>query len=395
MNISTNDICCGCGACEQICARKAINMQPNDEGFVYPKVNVDLCTDCGLCTKVCPELRSKESLNSTGEAMAAQAKDNGMLAVSSSGGIFSVVANYVLDQGGVVVGAELSDEIKVRHIVVDKKEDLHKLQGSKYAQSDTTGIYKDVKQLLQSGRYVFFTGTPCQVSALKLYLRKPYDNLLTSDLVCHGAPSPMMFSELKSYLEKKYGGKLLHYQFRSKKLLGWSRVSACTMLINGKKKHIYYDEMMRAFFQSFLAGHNLRMDCYKCPFTCTERAGDFTMADFWSLKSSNPSFPRQHRGVSMLLVNSEKGKAVLDACKDRIYIEPSNLDIILGGNNSQLKHPTELTNERETIFDFMFNHTDEFILKYLKGNPKADKRNFYKTAFKEQIKKLIHFNGQY
>ena len=395
MNISNNTICCGCGACEQICSKHAISMRPNKEGFLYPKLEESLCVDCGLCSKICPELHAADSLNPTGYPLAAQAKANKVLDKSSSGGIFSVVAEYVLNNGGVVVGAELTENMKVRHVIVDNVRELNKLCGSKYAQSNTSNIYKSVKELLQQGRFVFFTGTPCQVSALKLFLRRPFENLLTADLICHGVPSLLMFNMIVEYLEKKYKGKVMDYQFRSKKLTGWSRVSACTMLINGKIKHIYYNEMMRAFFQAFLDGHVLRMDCYQCPFTRTERAGDFTMADFWSLMSTNPKFPRQHRGVSMILVNTEKGQSILDACLDKIYMEPSDLDVILAGYNYQLKHPTELTSERGTIFDFLQKYPEDFINKYLRGDISSDKRNFYFTAFKEQIKKILRYGGQY
>lgn len=395
MNISNNTICCGCGACEQICSKHAISMRPNKEGFLYPKLEESLCVDCGLCSKICPELHTADSLNPTGYPLAAQAKANKVLDNSSSGGIFSVVAEYVLNNGGVVVGAELTENMKVRHVIVDNVQELNKLCGSKYAQSNTSNIYKRVKELLQQGRFVFFTGTPCQVSALNLFLRRPFENLLTADLICHGVPSPLMFNMIVEYLEKKYKGKVMDYQFRSKKLTGWSRVSACTMLINGKIKHIYYNEMMRAFFQAFLDGHVLRMDCYQCPFTRTERAGDFTMADFWSLKSTNPKFPRQHRGVSMILVNTEKGQSILEACLDKIYMEPSDLDVILAGYDYQLKHPTELTSERGAIFDFLQKYPEDFINKYLRGDISSDKRNFYFTAFKEQIKKILRYGGQY
>lgn len=395
MNISTNKICCGCGACEQICSKHAISMIPNKEGFLYPTIDDCLCVDCGLCSKICPELHVADSLNPTGYPLAAQAKANKVLENSSSGGIFSVVAEYVLNQGGVVVGAELSKNMEVRHIVVDKIQELHKLCGSKYLQSNTSDIYKNVKNLLKKGRLVFFTGTPCQVSALKLFLRKPYENLITADLICHGVPSPLMFNMVVEYLEHKYKGKVIDYQFRSKKMTGWSRVSACTMLINGKKKRIYYDEMMRAFFQAFLAGHVLRMDCYQCPFTRTERTGDFTMADFWSLRATNPKFPRQHRGVSMLFINSEKGNRIINECSYLIYKELSNLDIILSGKNYQLKCPAELTSERNGIFDFLRDNPNEFIAKYLQGNITEDKRRFYVTMLKEKIKKIIHYGGQY
>lgn len=395
MNISTNKLCSGCGACEQICSKHAIKMLPDKEGFSYPDVDKDSCVDCGLCLKICPELHFNDTLNTSGTPFAIQARTNSILENSSSGGVFSVISENVLTKGGVVVGAELSEDMKVRHVIVDKKSDLHKLQGSKYSQSDMGNIYAEIKRLLNEGRYVFFSGTPCQVSALKLFLRKPFDNLLTADLVCHGTPSPLMFEMLKDYLEKKYNGKVIDYQFRSKKKLGWSRVSSCTILKNGRKKHIYYDEMMRAFFQSFLDGHVLRMDCYQCPFTKTERTGDFTMGDFWSLHTTNPDFPRQHRGVSMILVNTDKGKAAIESCSKKLIIESSDLNVILAGYNYQLKHPTKFTDERKDIFDFMQNDTEAFILKYLKGNPAIDKRNFYIRVVKEQIKKLIRYGRQY
>ena len=391
-NISVNNLCCGCSACEQICPKKAVTMQPDDEGFLYPRIEDALCIDCGLCTNVCPELHYIDTLNPTGKAFAMQANDFELLERSSSGGIFSVIARHVLLQ---VVGAELTTDLKVQHVLIERLEDLHKLQGSKYVQSDTNNIFKQVKIKLKEGKKVFFTGTPCQVSALKLFLHKPYDNLITSDLVCHGTPSPLMFKQLIDYLEQKYKGKVIAYQFRSKKMTGWSRVSACTMLINGKQKHIYYDEMMRAFFQAFLDGHVLRMDCYRCPFTKKERTGDLTMADFWSLNRTNPSFRRQHRGVSMILTNTDKAKEILEECSKEFYKESSDMGLIVSGLNYQLKRPTTLTDDRIGIFDFMSNQSDGFIRKYITKGVFADKRLFYITAIKEQIKKLVRFNGQY
>ena len=371
-------------------------MTPDKEGFAYPVVQDDLCVECGLCTKVCPELQPEACLNPRGTLYAAQAKSNAVLERSSSGGIFSVVAEHILQQGGAVVGAELNDQMKVCHAVVDSQEDLIRLCGSKYVQSDTTGIYREVKDLLKAGRLVFFTGTPCQVAALNLYLGKLYDNLLTADLVCHGTPSPLMFGMLVEYLEHKYKGKMTDYHFRSKTMIGWTHTSSSSSYADkGRTFRVYYDEMMRAFQKSFLAGHVLRMDCYRCPFARPERTGDFTMADFWSLDKTNPNFPRKHRGVSMLMVNTDKGQRIIEQCASQLYRESADLDIVLSGRNVQLKQPADLTPEREGIFDFLRNNPDGFIGKYLNGDLAGDKRRFYITAIKEHIKKAIHYGGQY
>ena len=395
MNISTNEFCCGCRACEQICPKQAIALTSDREGFYYPLLDAYKCVDCGLCSDVCPVLNYETSLYSRGKAFAAQAKDNKILNVSSSGGIFSVVAKNVLKKGGVVVGAELTKELIVKHVAIEKVTDLYRLQGSKYAQSDTTEIYQEVKGYLKSGRLVFFTGTPCHVSALKLFLRKDYDNLLTSDVVCHGVPSIKMFHQLIKYIEEDQQSKVIDYRFRDKTLLGWSRVSSCTLQKGNKILPLYYNKYMRAFFQAFLEGHVLRMDCYKCPFTKVERTGDFTMADFWSLKDSNPNFPRQHRGVSMVLVNSDKGRKLFNDISKDILLEDSDLDIIVGGYNYQLKHPTELTPERSRIFEIFMNDRDKFLSNYIRCRVKCDRKKFYISAIKEIIKKTIRYHGQY
>ena len=214
--------CCGCGACEQVCPKRCITMKPDEEGFLYPEVNADACVNCGLCEKVCPILSAAERETQYPQAVyAAFAKDEQVRKNSSSGGIFTLLAEWVLAQGGTVYGAGFADDFSVHHIRIETPEQLYLLRGSKYLQSRMESAYRDAKTDLEAGRAVLFSGTGCQIASLKRFLRKDYDNLYAVDVLCHGVPSAKVWSFYLQEKEKMLKDKITAANFRNKKN-GWS-----------------------------------------------------------------------------------------------------------------------------------------------------------------------------
>lgn len=367
--LTNNDSdCCGCRACEQVCGHHALCMKPNDEGFLYPVLDCSKCVECGLCEIVCPMMNPEKTLHEEGKALVAQNTDVDDLKTSSSGGGFIAMAKYVLSKKGVIYGAAYQDGPIVTHQRVDNLKDLEKLKGSKYVQSDTCNVYSQIKADLRNGRLVYFVGTPCQVAGLKLFLRKDFENLITSDLICHGTPSPKIFQNTVNHIEKKLDADFVDYSFRDKRIRGWSCSSSSSYKIHttGKLKYLNYNKDMEAYFKAFISGHLMRMNCYQCPFANTHRCGDITLADFWGVREYMPDFPSIHRGVSLFLVNSEKGKTLLDEVKGQFILRSIPMNIAVE-TNANLLHPTPFTDEREKSYLLAFEDYSAFLDKYYIG----------------------------
>lgn len=343
-------LCSECNACKQICSRDAIQMIQNNEGFSYPEVDKDKCVDCGLCVNVCPMINADRIKQETGKVYAAQLKDRKTLLKSSSGGVFSLIAEYVISKGGVVFGAAWDDHLQLHHIGVETQDKLSNLRGSKYVHSDIGNSYREVRDLLRKGRWVYFTGTPCQIAGLKLFLRKDYSNLLTSDLICHGTPSQKIFNRFVKQMEEDRCVELNDYQFRDKKVFGWSCSSSSSSIDKktGKRRYHFYDKNMIAYFQAFIKGHITREDCYQCPFACPQRVSDITLADYWDISSHHKDFPNQRDGVSLITVNSSKGLEMLSATKDKVTVMDSTIEYAIETSNHNLKAPTPRPKERDT-----------------------------------------------
>lgn len=311
--------CCACTACEQACPVNAISFTKDEEGFLYPTINKEKCIDCSLCERVCPVESPNYSNTETPEVYAAMVKEVEQRKKSSSGGMFYAIASWILNQGGKVYGATMDENHQVKHIGVDNFEDLNLLRGSKYVQSDLQQVFADIKKELKAGRWCYFVGTGCQVAGLKSFLRKDYDTLLTSDLVCHGVPSQWLFDQHIKYLEDKYKGKVSNYHFRNNE--GWG---GCEMfdLTNHKgktKRYKFPSYDLSPYLYSFMYGMTSRYSCYECPFARIPRQGDITLADYWGVKEFFPEMD-DSKGVSMILVNSSNGQKVWNAVKvDNIF----------------------------------------------------------------------------
>ena len=300
--------CSGCHACFSACPKNCIVMLKDEEGFLYPKVNESDCIDCGLCEKVCPILNNQATNKEMPTAFAAKNPNEVQRKESSSGGIFSLIANKILSSGGKVFGASFDDDFNVVHVGISNAEGLNKLRGSKYVQSVIGDVFKEVKTELDLGTEVLFSGTPCQVEGLKSYLRKDYSNLFLVDLICHGVPSSNAWQKYLSDLETKYNSKIAKVTFRNKEQ-SWKRYSICITFDSGEQLIQKFNEnnYMKAFLRNFC----LRPSCYTCNFKGLSRKSDITLADFWGIESVLPVMD-DDKGTSLVLAHTQKGKDLID-----------------------------------------------------------------------------------
>ena len=335
-NISIiEDNCFGCASCVQICIQSAIEMKYNREGFLYPFVDGNKCTECGVCLAHCPVNFKINKKTYSQKAYAAYSNDK-IAKESSSGGIFTVLSEYILEQRGVVCGAAFDDKWLVHHILVDNKIDLLNLKTSKYVQSDTEKVYSEIKNILKSGKVVLFSGTPCQVAGLYAFLKKKYENLYTIDIFCHGVPSPLVW---KKYVNEIIETKdIVNINFRDKNIgkkiaannKGWQNFNLTILRKNGEEFSQNHQENI--FFKGFLKNLYLRRSCYVCPFANTSRCGDISIGDFWGYRAIDDKRDTSN-GMSAVLINSKKGEELFNSIISKIKFKKSiSINDIIRGN---------------------------------------------------------------
>ncbi len=372
--------CCGCTACQQICSHGVITMEADDDGFIFPIKNLSTCINCGLCEKVCPFSQPKYYNNTLG-VYATSVKDIVERKRSSSGGLFYAIAKYVIENDGIVFGSILDEKLKVRHACAESVEDLAKMRGSKYVQSALYNTYKSVKEELVKGRLVYFTGVGCQVAGLKSYLMRDYDNLLTSDLVCHGTPNQKLFDAHICYCEKKYKGKVKDYKFRDNEK--WEVCESLTIVRDSQTKIFRLPSYsLSPYLYSFMHAMTYRDSCYECPFAKLPRQGDITLADFWGAKKIFPNIDTKN-GVSLILINSERGKAHFDKIKGNLLIEDSNISDAEQENQNLIEH-TSRPEIRDRIFYLLRKEGYSHIAKTI-----FRPENYYILRIKEWLKSHI------
>lgn len=309
--IKTNDKkdCCGCSACVQRCPKQCISLYEDEEGFLYPRVDKTVCIDCGLCEKVCPVLNQSEGHEPVA-VYAAKNPNEEIRMQSSSGGIFTMLAERIIDEGGVVFGACWDKDWNVVHDYAESKEDIAKFRGSKYVQSNIGETFKQTETFLIEGRKVLFSGTPCQIAGLKHFLLKDYDNLLTIEIICHSVPSPGVWQQYLTEKLQTIGwnkSDIRHISFRSK-ATGWKGYS---FMIENKDGNVFSElGSKNAFMRGFLANLYTRPSCQKCPAKQLKSGSDITLGDFWGINSLMPEID-DDKGVSVVIVNTEKGREAM------------------------------------------------------------------------------------
>lgn len=376
--------CCGCSGCEQMCPKNCISMKPDHEGFLYPEVDESICIECGICIKHCPILTDVSRCNIP-KVYAAKYKDRGSTFKSTSGGLFIPIAKSVLSMGGVVFGCAYDENLVAKHIKVETEDELYRLQSSKYVQSDTRGIYKQVKTELQNGKEVLFSGTGCQAAGLRSFLGKDYGNLLITDIVCHGVPSPKLFKNYIDYMGKKLGGTLTSYNFRSKEKRGWDLYYKAENGQKSKSDYGFFDP----YYSAFLYCKTYRESCYECKFANKNRVSDITLADYWGIQKFHPEFFDEN-GVSLVLVNTEKSKKYLEKIKDKIEIIESDYNKA-SVMNANLVHPSKRPSCRDSIYDgFDCGNFETYAKTKLafKINPKTKIKKMIPLGVKRFLRKL-------
>ena len=352
--------CTGCTACYSICPVNAIEMKEDNEGFIYPVIDENKCTKCGICEKTCPCINEKKNKNiNIPKVLAAWSLDNKNKEQSSSGGCFYELAKYILKNKGIVVGAGFDNELNIVHKIIDDEENIIELKGSKYVQSHIGDTYIKIKEALKQGQLVLFVGTPCQVAGLYSFLRnKEYDNLYTADLICHGVPSPKVYKKYLDELSIKYNAKPIKVNFRSKSS-GWKKFS---MKIDFDNSQTYIKDLNEdLFMRGFLNNIYLRPSCYECKFAQIPRIADLTLGDFWGIGEKNPKLD-DDTGTSELIINSEKGKKLLNEVKENLYMEEIDLEYGIKVNPclvGSVKEPKQ----RKLFFDELDNKSFEKLIK--------------------------------
>lgn len=333
IEITDKSQCCGCTACASICPHNAIVMQPDAMGFLYPIVNVENCVNCGLCEKVCAFHKNYDiRLNfPIPEAYAARHKNIDEVETSRSGAAFIAISDWILEHDGVVYGAGYIDHFKVVHKRATTKEERNEFKGSKYVQSDLSNIFQQVKQDLKEGKTVLFSGTPCQTSGLNSYVGKMLrEKLFLVDIVCHGVPSPYIWRDYIAYLEMKYNDKICQVNFRNKEDFGWAaHRETYNFSHTGKKEETIFTKM---FFRHIMC----RKSCAVCPFTNIHRPSDITIADFWGWEKTDTEINKDDKGVSLILVNTVKGKILFEHIKKHLITIQAKIENCLQPN---LQHP--------------------------------------------------------
>ena len=308
------NVCTGCTACYNICPKNAIMMQYDEEGFAFPFVIRSLCVDCKLCERVCP-IHNHVKHPVPALAYAACNKDVNERFRSSSGSIFSILARYVMERQGIVFGAAMDEHFRIRHTGVTRMMDVDRLRMSKYAQSDLGDVFSQAKECLESGKWVLFSGTPCQIAGLKNFLRKDYERLHTVDILCRGVPSPMLFQAYIDWLKKRYDFDSI--VFRDQRY-GW-KTGSPFIVYRGTTPLLQESFDYNLYMKTFASHFSLRRSCYSCEYATRDRMGDFSIGDFWSIDSYDKSI-NDNIGTSFFLINSAKGEALKPYIEERTSV---------------------------------------------------------------------------
>lgn len=339
--------CCGCKMCGDLCPRSAISFPTDNEGFWYPIVDPSLCVKCSLCVEKCPVLRETKNENAfSPKVYCAWNRDEEVRLKSTSGGVYPALAETMLGQNGYIAGCAFSDDWKsAKHIVGNTKADLERIFRSKYFQSDTAGVYQEAKSLLDQGEKLLFSGTPCQNAALREFLGREYENLIQCDFICRGINSPKAHQANIRELEKRYGSEVNFYNFKNKSA-GWTMLGHLATFKNGKQD--FTDRNTGAWIRGYIVSNlYMRPSCEHCRFKRLPRVSDISFGDFWGL-DGRPEDMR--KGMSVVMVNTEKGRRFYEQALPLLHSEPQTLGKAISGNFCILSCPTYDKKRRAEFF---------------------------------------------
>lgn len=373
IKIDRKENCYGCTACEASCPVKAITMSADEEGFSYPTVDLTKCIDCDKCVRVCPKITDRPLHHVPKSVYGALNISDEEYMSSSSGGVFIELCRHVIENGGIAVGAIYDDQFNVIHAMADTLEQCRAFQGSKYTQSNINGILPQIKKKLTEGRLVLFSGTPCQIAGLKNYLGREYDNLITCDLICHGVPSPRLFKEYIHFLGQS--GVIESINMKSK-LPGNYRTNIRVDYNNGDSIRA---NLKTNIWNNLYFGHYaVRQSCSECPYTSEKRIGDITIGDFWGAHRKLDSVPKD-KAISLILINTDRGKQIMDAIQSKLELTPSNLD---DASQPSLHSPSMPSPRRAAFWHDYFEKGFGYIAKKYCGYTLS-------ARIKESIKSII------
>ena len=379
------ELCTGCGACAAVCPKGCIRMEPDLEGFFYPVVDPKKCIACNHCQKTCPVQNKTSPDSGETNAYAAINKDEQVRLYSTSGGVFSLLCRWVLNREGVVFGAAYDNDFQVIHCQVDSPEDFNKLRGAKYAQSKLGDTFAGVKHNLEEGRYVLFSGTPCQVGGLRSFLAKPYEKLILVDLICHGVPSPTVWQYYIDYRRRKDadGLKPVHINIRSKET-GWPSYSISFEYPGGRFYSV--SNSQDPYLRGFVGNLYLRPSCSYCQFKGIRRQSDFTLGDYWGVWSQLPEY-HDGKGTSLVLLHSEKAHSIWNDLSSELRLSKVDPNQALTENPSALV-ASACSQARASFFSHY--QTDDFaeLIEMLYPHPVVKKMSFVQRIVKRIRRKL-------
>lgn len=363
--------CMGCTACVTSCPKQCIKMKNSIEGFLYPSVEQDNCINCGICEKVCPVL-SKVETHSKMKAFAMKNKKASERTKSASGGIFPIIAQLVVKKNGVVFGAAYNQEFEVRHIKVEKTKDIDRLQSAKYTQSMIENIFVEVEKALLENRWVVFSGTPCQCTGLKAYLKKEYDKLIIVDLICHGVPSPKVWKAyVKWRCNQENNGNLPEQINMRSKYSGWSKYGYSTEFNYGNGKISRIPNREDPFMKAFIGNICLRKSCSRCQEKGVVRCSDFTLGDYWGVWNQHPEFD-DNKGTSIVFTHSEKAIEILNEIKPQVECTEVDIEEAIKENPSMIASSKEHPKRSQFLKEISDDNFKKLWINIFHRQPSVD-----------------------
>lgn len=385
INVLNRQKCTGCFVCESSCPRSCIIQEKDQEGFLMPKVIEDKCIQCGICVQKCPQLTSS-IFSKPKKVYAVQMLDKTKLSNSASGGLGNIIAGTVIEDGGIVYGCVYDENLQAVHARIENIKDVRELGGSKYVQSDFSKVYDTLMLDIQSGRQVVIIGTPCQIAAVRNFVQGDYSNLLLIDLICHGVPSPKLFSDYLLWKSDKLGMKILKYNFRDKKVWKWG--TSFKALITTEKGEFSAVSNKDPYYNAFLYAESYRESCYQCIYAKEERIGDISIGDFWGIQDlcSNEGIDFSE-GVSVCLLNTQSGQQFFEKIESKLWILESDIEKAKIKNDN-LCHPSERPLIRNSFyvlenkygFNWVYKHMHRTRIYYI---------NMLKQCLPQRLKKII------